>query len=119
MTGVLPIIELGRLEALARDLDSWDDVLDFAGKFLQLLPARLGAITAALQKDDQEAAHIALVSLAASSGAVGALQLEHDARLADQEVRAGRMGEARGWSPGLRDDAVKLKAALEALLRPF
>jgi hypothetical protein len=117
MTEPLPVLESARLEDLASELDSREDARDFAAEFLRLLSGRLRALSTAIEKDDQEAAHVALVSLAVSSGAVGALRLERDARLADREVLAGRMGEARGWIGGLSGDAEGAALALEEFLR--
>ncbi|NUP75819.1 MAG: hypothetical protein HOQ07_14435, partial [Sinomonas sp.] len=63
----LPILERTRLESLAGELDSRADALDFAAKFLNLLPRRISAITATVEAGEAEAAHVALVSLAASA----------------------------------------------------
>ena len=113
----LPILEHARLDVLAGELNSWADAMDFAAKFLDLLPRRVRAVTTTVQAGEAEAAHVALVSLAASAGMVGALQLERDARLADEELRAGHLVQARESLPGLWVDARAVIEALRDLLR--
>ncbi|MEA5454899.1 hypothetical protein SPF06_09210 [Sinomonas sp. JGH33] len=112
----LPILEQARLDALAAELDSRTDALDFAATFLHLLPRRIGAIAKTVAAGHAEAAHVALVSLASSAGTVGALQLEHDARHADQEIRAGHFSDARAAIPLLDRDAEAVAHALQELL---
>ncbi|MDQ4501257.1 hypothetical protein [Sinomonas sp. ASV322] len=112
----LPILDHARLNELAAELDSRSDALDFAATFLQLLPHRIGVVAKSVEAGQAEAAHVALVSLAASAGTVGALQLEHEARHADQEIRAGHLSDARALIPLLGRDAEAVAHALHKLL---
>ena len=116
-TDQLPDLERARLDSLAVELDSRGDALAFAAKFLDLLPRRLQKIAATVQAGDAEAAHVALLSLAASAEMVGALRLERDTRRADRELRAGRLGGARAAVPQLNHDAEGVARALTDLLR--
>ncbi|NUP73643.1 MAG: hypothetical protein HOQ07_03190, partial [Sinomonas sp.] len=92
------------------------DALDFAAKFLNLLPRRISAITATVEAGEAEAAHVALVSLAASAGTVGALRLEQDARLADRDIRSGQLVHARESMSQLGRDAEAVRLALVELI---
>ncbi|WP_415853351.1 hypothetical protein [Sinomonas sp. G460-2] len=112
-----PDLEPARLDTLAVELDSRDDACAFAAKFLDLLPRRLQKIAATVQAGDVEAAHVALLSLAVSAEMVGALRLERNTRHADRELRAGRLGGARGAIPELNHDADAVARALTDLLR--
>ena len=112
----LPDLERARLEALAGELDSEADALAFAAKFLDLLPRRLEKVAETVRAGETEAAHVALVSLAASAEMVGAMQLERDAREADRELLAGRLGITRESIPRLDQDADAVAHALIDLL---
>ena len=112
----LPVFEKARFDELAAELDSRAHALDFAAEFLHLLPRRIRSITITVEAGQAEAAHVALVSLAASAGTVGALRLEEDARLADREIRAGHLADARDTIPQLGRDAEAVTHAIEGLL---
>ena len=83
---------------------------------MKLLPRRIHAISTALDAGEPEAAQVALVSLAVSASMVGALQLERDARLLEEDVRTDHTDRARESVRTLVNDADAVAAALvEAL----
>ena len=112
----VPILDRACLEDLAEDLASRAHAIDFAASFVKLLPRRIHAIATALEAGELEAAQVALVSLAVSASMVGALQLERDVRLLEEDVRAERTARAREAVRALVNDADAVAAALvEAL----
>ncbi len=113
----LPDLDRARFETLAGELDSRVHALAFAATFLNLLPRRLERISTTVDAGQAEAAHVALLSLAASAEMVGAQRLERDARQADRELRAGHLCGARDSIPQLDRDAEAVARALTDLLR--
>ena len=85
----LPVLDPRCITDLGEELESLPGALDFLSSYLELLPDRLGAISAAVRAADGDAAMDRALSLKVTSTMVGAVQLAALAEALEPPVRGG------------------------------
>ena len=74
---MIPVLDVAVVRALAADLRSTGEALNFVDRFDALLSSRLQKIHDALMTQDLEQMNVALLGLHTSAAMVGAAQLHH------------------------------------------
>lgn len=90
--------------------------MDFIVCLLDSLHAQSRDFGQALDREDLVLAREAAVTLAAEAAKTGARQLEHDVRLIEAALRAGRIERARKLRHRIDHDLVAVNEALPAIL---
>ena len=111
-----PALDRDTLRSLSRALDDDGFTRQFAGRYRELLPARLGRISRSLQGHDVDLVLDAVLSLKVSSATVGAQELAELAGVIEGEVRIFDLPAARTAAASLAPAALRADAALAAYL---
>jgi hypothetical protein len=104
------------LRGLSRALDDDGFPRKFAGRYRELLPARVTRIAASLSGHDVDLILDRVLSLKVSSATVGAQELAELAGLIEREVRRFDLPAARMAADALPAAALRADAALAAYL---
>jgi len=111
-----PALDRDTLRSLSRALDDDGFTRKFAGRYRELLPARLGRISRSLQGHDVDLVLDAVLSLKVSSATVGAQELAELAGFIEADVRFFDLPAARTTAEALPAAALRADAALAAYL---
>lgn len=111
----LPVLDPDVLTTLGAELASRTGALQFAGTFVALIPQRVGAVEAAVEAGDTDAAVVALLSLNVGSSMVGARRLEQASSMALES--AGRGSAHMSQIAQLHTLGVELQSALGGIIR--
>ena len=109
-------LDRAALRSLSRALDDDGFTRRFAGRYRELLPARVARIARSLQGHDVDLVLDAVLSLKVSSATVGAQELAELAELIEREVRVFDLPAARTTADALPAAALRADAALAAYL---
>lgn len=110
------VLDTGRIDRLAAELDSRSCAMGFVWRFLECLPDRLSGVHRSLRDGKSEGALAAILSVATSAAMAGAIQLEGQSRAIEHSIRAGDLESARAAARTLDSDVANFAQQVSALL---
>ncbi|MDM7935411.1 MAG: Hpt domain-containing protein [Methanothrix sp.] len=94
-----------------------DIISELCGLFLKHAPERIGAILEAVEKGDARGLYAAAHGLKSSSAYVGAMRLSAMSRDLEEMGRSGELDGVRVKAELLREEYIRVAAALKAEMR--
>lgn len=110
------VLDTGRIDGLAAELDSRSFAMGFVCRFLECLPDRLTGVYRSLSDGKSDGALVAILSVATSAAMAGAIQLEGQSRAIEHSIRAGDLESARAAARTLDSDVADFAQQVGALL---